>query len=641
MAREFPENVGSIIQDSIHSKTSASKVWDLSLKFLEGRQWMSWDSRYKRWSTAPDPMDGMARVTVNLLLNIYRNVTSRLALAYPSTVVMPSSPSSEDIIKAQSSEVALRYYWATGSVSRVLAEAIEWAATTGTAALHSYYDPDEKVVMTKAYGAYDIFFEPGVLSPENSQWIGIRTIHTREDLKDAYPDKHDVIEGAQGSYEGMRDNVQQTGFNVPEDRVDVYEIYWRDGRHAIVAGNAYLFKEDKHPLPIIPIQIIRYTSIPRRLWGLGLLEHLLDLQVLYNKARSQIIHNVETMGNPKWLVPRTAGLAANAITNRPGEKVLYNPAGGPPQQVQPAPIPSYVIDNIARIQSEMGDVAGLHSVSLGKRAVGVTSGKAIDALSSKDSSQLEGTQAAIEHAVKDMAQSILMLMQKFYTESKMLRMLDETGRVTFKSLKGMDLVTDPEVTIEAGSLFRFEAQDRDDKILGLLQFGLLPPEEALKELSFRTGNAFVSKKVQAMSHASDLLDAAKLGAEIEFFANDDLGAIEQVFSEYMQTADYYKLEDDKQEYIRDALVAVLAHGQPEEAYQHLRQSQTVFPRQPPSQPSMAAQSIVATESPEAQAQMAAEQQKMAGKVGSLAEAERRMTNRTEAGISPARSSGGI
>ena len=234
-----------------------------------------------------------------------------------------------------------------------------------------------------------------------------------------------------------------------------------------------------------------------------------------------------------------------------------------------------------------------------------------------------------------------MLMQKFYTESKMLRMLDETGRVTFKSLKGMDLVTDPEVTIEAGSLFRFEAQDRDDKILGLLQFGLLPPEEALKELSFRTGNAFVSKKVQAMSHASDLLDAAKLGAEIEFFANDDLGAIEQVFSEYMQTADYYKLEDDKQEYIRDALVAVLAHGQPEEAYQHLRQSQTVFPRQPPSQPSMAAQSIVATESPEAQAQMAAEQQKMAGKVGSLAEAERRMTNRTEAGISPARSSGGI
>jgi hypothetical protein len=641
MAREFPENIGSIIDESTHTKTNEAKVWDLALKFLEGRQWMSWDTKYKRWSSAPDPMDGMSRVTVNLLLNIYRNITSRLALAYPSTVVMPASPSSDDIVKAQSSEIALRYYWASASIPATLAKAIDWAATTGTAALHSYYDPDEKVVMTKAYGAYDIFFEPGVREVEDSQWIGIRTIHTREDLKDAYPDKHEIIDGAQGSYTGMRDNVQQAGFNVPKDRVDVYELYWRDGRHAIVAGNSYLFKEDEHAIPVIPIQIIRYTAIPNRLWGLGVIAQLLDLQVLYNKARSQIIHNVETMGNPKWLIPRSAGLAANALTNRPGEKVFYNPAGGPPQQVQPAPIPSYVIDNIARIQSEMGDVAGIHSVSMGKRAVGVTSGKAIDALSSRDSSQLEGTQARIEEAVKHMAKSVLMLMGKFYDESKMLRMLDETGRVTFKAIKGIDLVTDPEVSIEAGSLFRFEAQDRDDKILGLLQFGLIPPEEALKELSFRTGNAFVSKKVQAMSHAADLLDAAKLGAEIEFFANDDLAAMEQVFSEFMQTADYYKLEEERQEYIRDALVAILAHGQPDEAYQQLRQAQTVFPRKPPAQPSMAAQSIMATESPGAQAQMVEEQRRLATKVGSLADAERKMTTRTEAGISPARSSGGV
>ena len=623
---DFPENVGSILRESKLEKQPHQRLWDMSLRFLEGRQWLSWNDDKRRFTNAPDPSDGMTRVTVNMLLNIYRNISSRLALAYPSAVVLPASPSSGDIIKAQSSETALRYYWSTANIEHVLRDAIDWAITTGTTALHSYYDPGSEVVKTVAHGAYDIFFERGVISPEDSAWIGLRTYHTRNDLKNAYKDKADQIESLSAGEEYKSEGI----YEGPKDRVEVFEIYWRDGKHAIIAGDVYLFQE-KLSGKKIPIQIIRYTSLPRRLWGISLLAPLLDLQVLYNKSRSQIIHNVETMGNPKWLVPRTAGISANAITNRPGEKVFFNPAGGPPVQAAPVPIPSYVIDNIARVQAEMGDVAGLHSVSLGKRAVGVTSGKAIDALSARDSSQLENTQQSIEYAVKRLAECILMLMGKFYSEEKMMRMLDETGRVTFHAIKGMDLVTDPEVHIETGSLFRQEAQDRDDKVLGLLQMGLLTPDQAIKELSFRTGNAFVTKKIQAMSHASDLLDAAKLGAEVEFFANDDLEAIELIFSEFMQTAEYYKLPEDRQEYIRDALVSVLAFGMPDPEYEAMRSSQTVFPRKPninPAQP---------MGMPTAQQQLISDQEPQPG---SMAQSEKAIATRGEANISPARSSGG-
>jgi len=125
--------------------------------------------------------------------------------------------------------------------------------------------------------------------------------------------------------------------------------------------------------------------------------------MLYNRARSQVVHNVELMGNPKWLVPKTAGVSTHAITSKPGEKIYYNAAGGTPQQVAAAPLPSYIADNITRLQAEMGDVAGLHSVSLGKRAVGVTSGKAIQALASHDTSQLQISQAAIEKGAATMA----------------------------------------------------------------------------------------------------------------------------------------------------------------------------------------------------------------------------------------------
>ena len=34
------------------------------------------------------------------------------------------------------------------------------------------------------------------------------------------------------------------GDMVPANHVETYEVYWRDGRHAILMGQTYLFKEE-------------------------------------------------------------------------------------------------------------------------------------------------------------------------------------------------------------------------------------------------------------------------------------------------------------------------------------------------------------------------------------------------------------
>ena len=629
---DFPDNMKGILASSRTAKGQEQRLWDLGLRFLEGRQWLRFDRSMDQYVATPS-RDGQAKVTVNLLLNIYRNVMSRLELSYPSVVVLPASPSSEDVVKAQSSETALKYYWSSNRMEAVLSESIRWMTTTGTCALHSYYDPETETVKTDTFGAYDIFFERGVNSPDDSQWIAVRTFHPRAALEAAYPDKKDVI--AQVSIINENDyssfyNSDSTG--PPLDRVEVFEVYWRDGKHAILAGDQYLYKEDKIPVGILPIQIIRYTEVPRRLWGISLIAPLLDLQLLYNKARSQIIHNVELMGNPKWVIPKTAGVSNNSITSQPGEKIYYNPAGGAPQQITPSPLPSYIIDNVQRLQSEMGDVAGLHSVSLGKRAVGVTSGKAIEALASQDTSQLQGTMAAIERGVSQMASVVLQLMKAYYTEEKMMRMLDSYGRVTFDAIQATDLVEDPEIFIEAGSLFRNEAQDRDAKVLELLQMQLIPPEMALQELSFRTGNAFVMKRVAAMAHAQEILQLVKEGVgEPQILRNDDLKAFEQVFSDFMKTGAYYELPVQVQDKIMEVLVAVVAGQQnlDDMQYDQLLANQTVYPRplQPPQQPGMAPMGAGA----QIQGQTAPEAQQP----GTIAASERASTNRAEAMISPA------
>ena len=643
MAKEFPQNIKGLLDESRRDKVAVRRAWNLSLKFLEGRQWLSYDKRLSSYITSKTS-EGSSRVTVNLLLNIYRNVLSRLALAYPSAVVLPASPSYEDIIKAKSSETALRYYWHKDEVKHTIEELIKWLLTTGTGALHTFYDPGLECVRTEAVGAYDIFFEPSVIDPGDSRWVGLRSYVDRGDLKDAYPGKAKEIEGAPSPQESDYGQISSApNEGPPKDRVEVFDIYWRDGRHAIVAGSTYLFKQKKMPNKTFPVQVVRYTEVPRRLWGKGLIEPLVDLQMLYNRARSQVIHNVEMMGNPKWLVPKTAGVSTHAITSKPGEKIYYNAAGGAPQQVAAAPLPSYIADNITRLQAEMGDVAGLHSVSLGKRAVGVTSGKAIQALAGHDTSQLQISQALIERGTTGMARCVLELMKEFYTEAKMMSMLDQYGRVTFAAIQSTDIVDTPEVFIETGSLFRDEAQDRDAKVMELAQAGMITPQDALQEMSFRTGNAFVSEKVQAMAHARDMLDAARLGASVEVFMSDDIGSFQKVFGEFMQTEEFYLLDQERQDYLRDVLLSIESAGQPEETYRTLLSANKVFPRsQPPTlDPQTMAANIAAPASQGAQQQIVKEQSAAATRAGSMAESERLLTGRSEALVGRGPGTGGF
>ena len=629
MAEEYPDDIASQLSESHTDKLPYNRAWDLCTLFLEGRQWL--DMGRDGFSLPGARADGLQRQTINLLLNVYRNILSRLTLSYPSIAVVPASASSDDIIKAKTSEIVLRYYWSNADIEDVLHKLTQWLLVAGTSALHTYYDGSDDRAHTEAISPYDLMFEAKVTSPEDSRWVAIRSYHVEADLKEAYPDKAEEI----GTDSSTAPSVMENLHTVPDDRVETFEVYWRDGRHAIITGSTYLFK-GTWKTKSFPVQVVRYTEIPGRLWGLGLMQPLLDLQRLYNEQRTQVVHNVKLMANPKWAIPKTSGVNVQALTNKPGEVILFNPAGGAPQQIQPVPLPGYVLDSITRTQAEMHDVAGIHSVTMGKRAVGVSSGRAMEVLTSQDTSQLQETQSNIERAIKDMSVVVLELMKRYYTEPHMVRMLDQMGRVVFSAISSTQLADEPEVFIEAGSAFRFESRDRDKYVLDLFGAGLIDPETAMQELSFRTGNAFVTDKVEAMAHGQKLLEAAKRGYEVEIFRSDDISALLKVFSGFIHTDDFYGLPEERQFYIRDVVVSLENPNADDMQFQQAEAMDKIFPRQPGPQSNLNQQmaNITAVGSPQTQGQMAQESVDRAGQVGQMESAQSSMAAGTEALISP-------
>lgn len=609
---EFPQNIRSVISDAQLNKAVVTRTWDLSLLYLQGKQNIRYDKNLQQFlSLRSNP--GRNRIIINLILNIYRAVVSRLAVNYPGVSVLPASSSEEDIAKAKATEQLIKYTFHADKQKDKIEKAIEWLVSCGNVGIQTVYDPDDKKVHMKVISPYDLFFESGAVSVEDSSFIAVRSNVRTDDLKKAYPQFAEEIQ-QQSSTSKPTDpasintgavGVYDTNDPYTYNRTEIYEVYWRDGKYAVVLNNLYLFKGKNPAFPFMPVQHIVYSKVPDKLWGIGMIEPIIDLQNQYNKTRNLMLENVELMANPKWLVPKSAGINSNSIRGTPGEIIFYNAAGGAPQQVSGSPIPAYVMDHLAKVQAEMMDVSGIHSTTLGRRVVGVTSGKAIEALAQQDVSQLTQTQDSIEKAMRDMFEVETMLMKTFYTEDQLVRMFDEKGSFVYNSVRSTDIVDYPEIFIEAGSLFRDESADRDAKVMDLLQAGLIDKETAIRELNFKTGSSYLMDQISSRNHAMEMLEGIKRGGQVEIFATDDLPTFSDVFGKYMRSnKEYYMLPQDIQDYIRDIYIAIASYQPlpPTADPAEQRNNMKVFPKAPPLNNPQALTAQVLTASGPTQAQ---------------------------------------
>ena len=597
------------LQASENSKLVDRQRWSLALLFLEGRQNVRWDQGTNAFVQGIDRQGARKRRSppiINHLPNIYRNLSARFDTAAPGFVAFPATPATDDIIKAEVTEATARYYWYQAKIAYVLRKHVQWLLSGGTSGFHTYYNPGTDNVESGALDPFNLFFEPGSEDPDESDWIGYRTYHTKRALIAVYPHLEAVIEKLP-----LSDPTQSRLFGRPfssvqaqANRVEVFETYWRDGTRVVQVADRVLL-EGENALKTIPIRIVRYTTIPKNLWGQGLIYSLVNIQALYNEMRDQILQNARLMGNPKLLLPTNSGVAKDAWTDAAGEKIYFNDAASAPKPWVPPPLPQYVTDQVPLLLSEMQDVAGVHAVSLGKRSVGVSSGVAIDALGSKDSQQLRHTQEDILHAIEGVANDAVRLMRAHYKGKRWIRMFDFYGRMMQRELDATQLQEDPEIFIQSGSLWRDDAQDRDQKVMDYLQLGLLEKDEAKKALSHHLGTSQLQQAAD-MSHAHQVLDALKQGDfEVEIYKTDPLPVFQEVFAEFLRDPSAHEpLPAERVNYIRDVFLAIAVGGNPQQVAEG-QASYKVWPVQPTSDKiNQMAGMVAAPESESAQLQQA-------------------------------------
>jgi hypothetical protein len=542
--------LNSRIGASKEAKKTYERRWEIALRFLNGEQHTGWDTTTQAYSNNAGARGGGAKhIVINKILPLYKNLLSRLSTNYPGVAVMPASPSSSDVTKAIASEAYLRYWWSVNKMSKVARKVIEYLLSTGTAAVYAYWCNGR--VKAAAVSPMDLFFDAAVLDPVDSEWIAVRCWSNKKEVEERFPEAAPKLRELSASKaESTPGRLVYDDTNGPPGTYEIFEVY-HDGKLSILCCGVLLHQSDM-PDALLPVHIIRWTEVPNIAWGQGLVEPLLDLQRVYNASREMVMNNVALMSNPKWLVPRGAGLASNALTSKAGEKVFHEP-GFEPKQVPAAPLPQYVFDNISRTSSDMLDTSGIYSATLGNKPGGALSGVAIDKLVANDLSSLQVSQNCIEEAFADVAKSVLVLTKAYLDKPTMIRQLDGLGSAVYYEIAQADLVEDPDVLIEAGTLFQDSIESRERRVLSMYEAQLIDKDTAMRELSFRTGNAYLLKQMRDLSHAREILELVQQGAMVELMPTDDKASFKAVFEEFMRDPAFYLLPVERQNYLTDML----------------------------------------------------------------------------------------
>lgn len=246
------------------------------------------------------------------------------------------------------------------------------------------------------------------------QWYKLDRVRTFVDLETG--DMRDVPE--HWSEERVQAIAKQFGLAV------TYRTK-RRVRWTVTADNVVLHDDWS---PYDRFTVVPYFPYFRRGKPSGLVRQLISPQEQLNKIESQILHVVNTTANSGWIVKSGSlvNMTVEELEERGAETGLvieYNGKDAPPQKIPPNPIPS----GLDRLGSKAGlflqQISGVQAL-LGMLPKSEVSGVALDKSQARALTQLQVVFDSLAQSRYLVARRILECVQKFYNETRILKVTD-------------------------------------------------------------------------------------------------------------------------------------------------------------------------------------------------------------------------
>lgn len=491
------------------------------------------------------------RVTWNKILPKVQNRLARLCKVPPRFDTIPDSASEEDKDAALLGLDILTDIWQREEINRKRIPMMMWMQQCGHAYLKVTWDGESgKEMMNPETGeigregrcridvvsAFEVFPDP--LAKELDEDDCARLIHAKVRKLDYFQNTYDrgYMVKAEGNwlqslqYEARVNtmSVNSPGGSASDEQgnhdsaieMSLYEKpgkKHRKGRHIVVA-NGVLLKDGELPVGMYPFAKFDDVVIGGKYNSEACVTHARPLQDQWNATVARRGEWVRKMLAGKYIAAKGHGLAKEALNDRNGEVVEYNPVpmAGPPQAMDIPQIPQYAYQETVEIESGMSDIFGLSEVAQGRLPSAGIPAKGMELLLEADETRAGIEIEQHEHAYARLGTLILKHIEAFAKTKRSIQKRQAQGGFQIKEYTGKDLRGNTAVMVVRGSTVPTSKAMRRQEIFNAYQQGLLgdPADPAVRQKVMQL-TEFGDVAGMWKSYASDMQQIKRTVEDIE------------------------------------------------------------------------------------------------------------------------------
>lgn len=545
-----------------------SRQWYLNIANYAGNQNIIYDdTRHKFF--VPEAPSWRVRLVVNKILPIVRIQIAKLMAMKLEAYTVPATRSESDQKAAQISNKLLKNIQTNEDFDDIYTDLIHWLDICGNVWLFTLYDENagktirdfetdpetgeptldengQKIPFEFKTG--DILFDIGepfevipdfsVTNVKKMSGIVRRKPRSVSYIKEKYGVEVEAEKLNHGFMHELRTMASAVllgntskgdkGLNNSAIVNDYYENptpKHPKGRHFITAGDKELFvgelDTELNGEYVIPVVHYGAIKVPKRLLYMSPVENLLPLQWNYNRARSQIIEDNNTLGRPK-LFAVEGSIVDGAVTDEPGEVVEVDGDRYPQYATPSGPNPS-ALDNINRLADEMQEVGGVHDISHGKLPRRANSGLALNILEEKDNTIIGPMKDSIKTGVSKNFALALNIARKRFGETRVLKIVDKERLPDLTDYTGADLSSSDDVRTMVDDQFPQSRSAKLEYADALVERGIISPQTARKIIDI---DSFANLSDILLDQEQERIIASKV-AEQQALAQQDAGVAQE------------------------------------------------------------------------------------------------------------------
>lgn len=563
------------------------KQWFVSVASRRGLQYITSDSSGRVYTPEPSS-DNTVRIISNKIDGIHGTRVAKIIKDMPRLEVLPADSSEEQKALARKGNQKLDWVWWNEDMPSKIVDVESWAVDCGNSFLFAYWNTDkgenisefveaEEGEPADEYGykidemgdrvvidgppqgdvsidvisPFDIINDGVSTTIQDSQWIIIRKAMPLEEIKTRWPERGKKVKAEKNTDD--RTHYSQKMMSMVSSQSDYYSsdpqqttdqavVNWYyekgtekypKGRMMIMAGGVLLetgdmpLNENSKKYPIFKFLDIKVSG---SFWDLGTVEKTLPIQKGYNRTLSQIAENANYFGNIKLKAPKGHGMNAEAYDDTGTEIIEYN-QGFEPQQMNPASLPSHVINMLDVYNKDFEDVSGMHEVSNARAPAGVKSGVAIDALAEQDDTRLSITKQSLFRNIEKLGAFVLELYAQEQLEPRTHRIRGndqdiEEFTITPEEMQSMS----KDVRLQTENIIAAHKRMKQEQVMEMWEGGLfgnkddpMVRKKVLEMLEFGSVSQLFEENALDVGAARQENDKFKTGEDLEMIVDPMTG----------------------------------------------------------------------------------------------------------------------